>query len=105
MKKCLKTFVRENNIKFPLSEEMLLYYLSLGYTCVCRQKVTLDYYVYTRIRVKDVLIHNKEFLSCVKLKPLSRSDIRFLIKNLTDHPTPIREAVALKLEEIYKKYI
>lgn len=83
MKKCLKTFVRENNIKFPLSEEMLLYYLSLGYTCVCRQKVNLDYYVYTRIGVKDLFIHSKEFLSCIKLKPLSRSDIRFLIKNLT----------------------
>lgn len=83
MKKCLKMFIRENNIKFPLSEEMLLYYLSLGYTCVCKQNIKFNYYVYIRIGVKDVLIHGKEFLSCVKLKPLSRLDIRFLIENLT----------------------
>lgn len=83
MKKCLKTFVRENNIKFPLSEEMLLYYLSLGYTCICRQKSIFGDNIYIRIRVRDLFIYSKETLSCVKLVPLSRSDIKFLIKNLT----------------------
>lgn len=83
MKKCLKTFVRENNIKFPLSEEMLLYYLSLGYTCICRQKIKFKYHVYIRITVKNLLIRSKEYLSCIELTPLSRLDIRFLIENLT----------------------
>ena len=32
----------------------------------------------------------------------SKDDIFALIKNLTNHPTPIREAAALKLEELYQ---
>lgn len=71
-------WIRKRNIKTPLSYEMLLYYLSLGYTCFVRYHRGHDHY-YSFINADWPGDPRKEYFSKSYIETPTIQDIRMLI--------------------------
>lgn len=71
-------WIRKNNIKTPLSYEMLLYYLSLGYTCFVKYHRGHDVY-YSFIKPNWPEDPRKEYFSKSYIEIPTIRDIKKLI--------------------------
>lgn len=71
-------WIRKKNIKTPLSYEMLLYYLSLGYTCFVKYHIGHDV-CYSFIRTDWPEDPRKEYFSKSYIEVPTIRDIKKLI--------------------------